>query len=292
MSKLGPAQADFNVAVERSSDLIGASRPDFHSVNVGLQTVILGDSLKRLQEFEDGSIDVVVTSPPYNLGIQYGTFDDRQPRKEYLDWFAKIVVEIERVVSSSGSVFLNVGSSSADPWVSFDIAAQFRGLFHLQNNIQWIKSISIGGDTVGHFKPINSKRFLNHNHETVYHFTKSGSVPLDRLAVGVPFKDKSNVERWKHAIDRRCAGNTWFIPYQTVQSKNQKFNHPAGYPVELPERCLKLHGDPDARVLDPFLGAGTTLVAAQRLGMTGFGIEIDATYVEAAIERLVSEILV
>lgn len=292
MSKLGPTGIDFVTENERPSNQFGISRPEFHSVNVGLQTVILGDSLTRMQEFADGSIDLVVTSPPYNLGIQYGTFDDGQPRTHYLAWFAKIVIELDRILSHGGSVFLNVGSSSSDPWVSFDIATLFRHRFQLQNNIQWVKSISIGDDTVGHFKPINSKRFLNHNHETIYHFTKCGNVPLDRLAVGVPFKDKSNVGRWKHAADRRCAGNTWFVPYQTVQSKHQKFNHPAGFPVELPERCLKLHGDPNARILDPFLGSGTTLVAAQRLGMTGFGIEIDATYVEVAIERLVAEIAV
>ena len=79
----------------------------------------------------------------------------------------------------------------------------------------------------------------------------------------------------------------WFIPYDTVQSKGEKFNHPAGFPVELPTRCIKLHGlRPDLMVLDPFLGAGTTLVAAQALGCRSIGIEIDRKYVEIAIQRL------
>ena len=60
-----------------------------------------------------------------------------------------------------------------------------------------------GGDTVGHFKPITSDRYLNHNHEAVFHFTPTGATPLNRLAIGVPFKDKSNIARWGHKRDRR-----------------------------------------------------------------------------------------
>ncbi|MNT56683.1 Modification methylase DpnIIB [compost metagenome] len=102
----------------------------------------------------------------------------------------------------------------------------------------------------------------------------------------MPFKDKSNIGRWGHARDKRCAGNVWFIPYKTVNSKAEKFNHPAGFPIELAERCIKLHGIEDAIVLDPFLGAGSTLVAAARLGCEGIGFEIDPVYAAAAVSRL------
>ena len=109
---------------------------------------------------------------------------------------------------------------------------------------------------------------------------------INRLAVGVPFKDKSNIARWGHARDKRCAGNVWHIPYKTVRSKAQKFDHPAGFPVELPERCIKLHGIEGAVVLDPFLGAGSTLVAAERLDCEGIGIEVDCHYAQTAVTRL------
>ena len=187
-----------------------------------------------------------------------------------------------------GSFFLNVGSVNSDPWISFDVAAAFKEAFILQNHIMWAKSVSIGSDTVGHFKPISSQRYLNHNHESVFHFTKTGNVKIDRLAVGVPFKDKSNIARWGHARDRRCAGNVWFIPYKTVRSKAQKFDHPAGFPVGLPERCIKLHGVKRATILDPFAGTGTTLVAAEHLGCYGIGIEIDRDYAHTAVSRLKS----
>lgn len=250
------------------------------------QTVVLGDCLAGLKTLPEGSIDVVVTSPPYNIGISYRSYDDRRPRAEYLKWLSDIGEQIARVLSGNGSFFLNVGSTNADPWVALDVANAFRDQFILQNTISWIKSVSIGDDTVGHFKPITSRRYMNNNHETVFHFTKSGAVEIDRLAIGVPFKDKSNIGRWGHARDKRCAGNVWFIPYKTVNSKAEKFNHPAGFPVELAERCIKLHGIEDAVVLDPFLGAGSTLVAAARLGCEGIGFEIDPVYAAAAVSRL------
>jgi site-specific DNA-methyltransferase (adenine-specific) len=161
-----------------------------------------------------------------------------------------------------------------------------RDIFCLQNSIVWVKSVSIGDDTFGHFKPVNSKRYLNHTHEHVFHFTKDGKTPLDRLAVGVPFKDKSNIARWGHSQDRRCGGDVWFIPYPTIRSKAQRDHHPSPFPVELPERCIKLHGGESPLVLDPFLGVGSTLLAAQRLGCRGIGVEIDPGYAEAAAWRL------
>jgi site-specific DNA-methyltransferase (adenine-specific) len=257
---------------------------------VGKHTIIQRDCITVLRAMPSSSVDVIVTSPPYNIGVAYRTYDDRRPRPEYLHWLREVGLELSRVMKADGSFFLNIGGTSSDPWLAMDVAGAFRDTFAMQNHITWTKSIAIGDDTVGHFKPINSRRFLNNNHEAIFHFTHMGNVELDRLAVGVPFKDKSNIARWGHSRDRRCAGNVWFIPYETVRSKAQKFNHPSGFPVELPARCIQLHGKMDAVVLDPFLGAGTTLVAAQQLGLSGIGIEIDPHYVQVASQRLTVEI--
>jgi len=253
---------------------------------IGRHKVINGDCLAELRGMEAGSVDVAVTSPPYNIGVGYRSYDDRRPRQSYLDWLTEIGRQVARVLKAEGSFFLNVGSTNTDPWVAVDVALAFKEILVLQNTILWAKSVSIGMDTVGHFKPITSRRFLNNNHESIFHFTRNGNVSIDRLSVGVPFKDKSNISRWGHERDRRCAGNVWFIPYKTVRSKAQKFDHPAGFPVELPARCIRLHGVAEATVLDPFAGTGTTLVAAESLGCSGIGIEIDRQYAETAVERL------
>jgi site-specific DNA-methyltransferase (adenine-specific) len=254
--------------------------------SVGGQRVVVADCLSGLVALPADSIDVCVTSPPYNIGVAYRTYRDRMPRAAYLDWLGKVGRAIHRVLKPDGSFFLNIGGTGGDPWIATDAGRAMGETFILQNHIIWVKSLSIGHDSVGHFKPINSPRYLNHNHEAIFHFTKTGAVAVDRLAVGVPFKDKSNIARWGHTRDRRCAGNVWFMPYQTVKSRREKFDHPAGFPVELPLRCIQLHGVESPRVLDPFLGAGTTLVAAQTLGAEGIGFEIDAAYAERAMQRL------
>ena len=88
--------------------------------------------------------------------------------------------------------------------------------------------------------------------------------------------------------DKRDRGNTWFLPYETIQSKSER-PHPATFPVKLPEMCIKLHGMNDKTVvLDPFLGIGSTAIAALRLGVTFVGFEIDKGYVDEAVQRMLS----
>ena len=127
---------------------------------------------------------------------------------------------------------------------------------------------------------------MHHNHEHIFHLTKSNDTELDRLSIGIPFQDKSNIARRGHTRDLRCRGNTWFIPYSTVKSKAQKFNHPGTFPVELPLWCIYLHGRQSPVVLDPFMGTGTTSVASRLACAKSIGIEIDASYVATAAERL------
>jgi site-specific DNA-methyltransferase (adenine-specific) len=239
-------------------------------------------------------VDLAVTSPPYNLGVRYRKFSDRQDRQSYLKWCREWAAQIRRVLKSGGSFFLNVGSAPSNPMLPHEIVSEFRELFVLQNTIHWIKSIAIEDRTYGHFKPISSKRFLNDSHEYIFHFTRSGRVEIDRLAVGVPYQDKSNISRWSHArgSDLRCRGNTWFIPYKTIQSREKERPHPATFPVQLAEWCIKLHGISRARtMLDPFLGIGNSAIAAQRCGVKKFiGFEIDETYLAEARRRITSKI--
>jgi site-specific DNA-methyltransferase (adenine-specific) len=274
----------------------------------------LEDCVAGMARLPNEHVDLVVTSPPYNLGIRYRKFSDRQDRQSYLQWCGKWAAQIRRLLRPSGSFFLNIGSAPSNPMLPHEIVIAFRHLFLLQNAIHWIKSITIQdrcsrrpvGDarasrseaataaatvrTHGHFKPINSKRFLNDCHEYVFHFTISGNVGLDRLALGVPYQDKSNIARWGHTCgaDLRCRGNTWFIPYETIQCRVKERPHPATFPVQLADWCIKLHGVSHvSTMLDPFLGIGNSAVAAQRCGVKKFiGFEIDKTYLTEAKRRL------
>jgi site-specific DNA-methyltransferase (adenine-specific) len=282
----------------------------------------LKDCLGGMARLPDADVDLVVTSPPYNLGVSYSRYFDRQDRQTYLRWCLEWAAQIHRVLKPTASFFLNIGAAPSNPMLPHEIVFQLRGLFVLQNTIHWIKSIAISGasgkpagdshlnalpgvrkkaatrqvrvetavKTFGHFKPISSRRFLNDCHEYIFHFTKNGRVELDRVAIGVPYQDKTNIARWSHTrgTDLRCRGNTWFIPYQTIQSRAKERPHPATFPVHLAEWCIKLHGVSRVqKMLDPFLGIGNAAVAAQRCGVKEFiGFEIDETYLAEAKRRL------
>lgn len=258
--------------------------------------LIQGDVIECLRNLPDKTFKCIVTSPPYNLGMDYGVgVDDKKPMERYLEWIASVFHECKRVMTDDGSLFVNVGYSSTEPWIAMDVAHTLRKEFVLQNQITWVKNISVRDQSYGHFKPINSKRFMNVTNESIFHFTKTGNVPIERLAIGVPYMHKSNLHSRSEAKkdivkpDVRCRGNTWFVPYETIQNnKKEKGGHPASYPIELAELCIKVSlGDStDAKILDPFLGTGTTLVAAERLGFTGTGIDINPEFLTFARTRL------
>lgn len=277
-----------------------ALRP-YETVQAGRATIkfFLGDCLEVLPALGPSAIDVVVTSPPYNLGIQYRSYDDGQPRQDYLVWTGRWAAAIRHALTPAGSLFLNVGAKPTDPWTALDVAQAVRPHLTLQNLIHWVKSIAIEREAagaragladdlaVGHYKPINSSRFLNDCHEFVFHFTPEGTTPLDRLALGVKYQDPSNVARWQAGSGgKRCRGNTWFVPYETIQNRDADRPHPATFPSRLPEYCVRLHGvRKDLVVADPFLGLGSTTVACARLGLPAIGIELDEHYLKEAVER-------
>ena len=260
----------------------------------------LADCRDVFESLPQGSVDVIVTSPPYNMGIRYNTYQDTLEQDEYLAWTASWVAGAARVLSPEGSLFLNVGTRPSDPWTALDVAQAARPHLKLQNIIHWVKSVAIDRESasaasgitrdlaVGHYKPINSERYLNDCHEFIFHFTHQGTTRLDRLALGVPYQDQSNIARWRAGAEGvRCRGNTWFIPYETTQRRDKDRPHPATFPVKLPEPCIRLHGLAHAKtVMDPFTGLGSTAVACARLGVNFVGCDIDEFYLGEAVERM------
>jgi site-specific DNA-methyltransferase (adenine-specific) len=262
------------------------------------------DCLDVFRSLPEASISVIVTSPPYNLGIDYRSYDDSLPRQQYLEWTEKWTAAAARCLEPQGSLFLNLGAKPTDPWTAMDIAQAARKHLNLQNTIHWIKSIAIEKDAagaaaalekdlaVGHYKPINSVRFLNDCHEFVFHFTPAGRTPLDRRSIGVQYQDASNIGRWRSGgVNRRCRGNAWFIPYDTIKFRDRDRPHPATFPPRLAEYCMRLHGvDRIKCAMDPFLGLGSSAVAAARLDVDFVGVEIDEHYLATGVQRVNEEL--
>ncbi|HEV2095553.1 MAG TPA: site-specific DNA-methyltransferase, partial [Chthoniobacterales bacterium] len=115
------------------------------------------DCLIGMSQLGTGCVDLVVTSPPYNLGIAYARYSDTEDRASYLRWCHDWATEVRRLLKPSGSFFLNVGAVPSNPMFPHELVLALRDLFVLQNTIHWIKSISLEeGDGIfisrGHFK--------------------------------------------------------------------------------------------------------------------------------------------
>ena len=253
-----------------------------------------GDCIEIMSKHIDSeSIDVCVTSPPYNLDIKYGSYKDNKSNEDYLDWIENVFVEVKRTLKPNGHLFLNVSSSSTKPWIAMDVAQKLRNHYCLQNQICWVKSIEIDKAIKGHNKPVPGTRFLSRTWEYILHFTKTGNSALDLEQSSVLYSEK-----WREANAKRTGRNwrptvnTWFIPYETVGSYGKKKSdvrgdHPAVYPIALVSKCLALAGN-TGTLLDPFIGSGTSIIAAQRVGMNSIGIDIDVNYLEFAKERILN----
>jgi site-specific DNA-methyltransferase (adenine-specific) len=264
------------------------------------------DCIKFIEQMRDEgiSVDVIVTSPPYNINKEYGTYRDNKTEKEYLKWLRNIANASYLILKESGSFFLNIGGRADKPLLPFEVAKEFEEAgYKLQNTIHWVKSVSIDREdigrnngfhnsdniSIGHFSPIVSDRYLNPLQEYIFHFTKTGNVKIDKLRVGVAYQDKTNIGRWKSAIrDKRDRGNVWLIPHATIQEGRP---HPAVFPIKLPQRCIELHGiKPNMLVYDPFMGIGTTALACIRLNVNYIGTEIDPQYIKVAQEQISGKI--
>jgi site-specific DNA-methyltransferase (adenine-specific) len=250
----------------------------------------LGDCFTGIKAI-NRPIDCVVTSPPYNLGKKYNNYNDTRPQLEYIEWLHEWAAITKDKLAENGSIFLVMGSRPSYKWTPHEVVLELRDLFCLQNTIVWVKSICVNGTTTGHFKPVNSKKYINDCFEYIFHLTHRGDVDLDRLAAGVPYQHKSNIKRWAKnkrftvSEPKRCRGNTWFIPYETRHAAGV---HPAVFPWQLARQCIQLAGCKPKKslVVDPFAGIGSTAIACQDLNVNFIGFEIDQMYYDYSLELL------
>jgi len=258
-----------------------------------LNHVYCTDCITGMQQLEKKSVDVIVTSPPYNIGVKYNVYDDNLNIWDYLSNINLMFMMAEKVLKDNGSFFFNIGFTSKNPLFPFQIVQTCYPRFKIQNTIMWVKSIALlkediinknvtGDAVIGHYKPINSDRYHHNCFEYIFHLTKSGDVKLNKKATGVPYTDKSNINRFNQESDKHDRGNVWFIPYETKQKSDA---HPSQFPIKLAEMCILDHGTGGV-VLDPYVGVGNSMLAAKKLGCKYIGFDIDNAYVEIANQRL------
>lgn len=242
----------------------------------------VSDNVDFLRQFRNGSIDLIVTSPPYNIGKSY---EEKRPLERYLQDQSLIIAECVRVLSNRGSICWQVGNH-IDNGEVFPLDALLYPVFKsfglkLRNRIVW---------HFGHGLHC-SKRFSG-RHETILWFTKSEDYIFNLDAVRVPSKYPSK-KHFKGPNAGKLSGNplgknpsdVWDIP--NVKSNHvEKTVHPCQFPVALVERLVLALTNAGGCVLDPYVGVGSSVLAALKHDRTGYGCDLSAEYIAIARERI------
>lgn len=239
--------------------------------------VIFNSDFLSSEEIPENSVDLVVTSPPYNVDIHYGSYDDRIPYKAYLDFTRKWISKCYRLVKDDGRFCLNIPldkNKGGQQSVYADIVT-------IAKDIGWRYHASIVWNE------------QNISRRTAWGSWQSASAPfviapVEMIAV---FYKKCWKKQHSGVSDiTRDEFIKWTNGVWSFQGESKKrVQHPSPFPVELPKRCIKLFSYVGDLVLDPFLGSGTTLLACLETGRRGVGVEIDPKYCEIAKRRLLKE---
>lgn len=252
------------------------SCPYFEFSNI----VVYNDDVLKTRRIPKSSIDLIVTSPPYNVDIHYNSNDDNISYIEYLEFSKKWITKCYRLTKDDGRFCLNIpldknkgGQQSVCADIT-NIAKKIGWNYH--STIVWNEG--------------------NISRRTAWGSWKSASAPYVIAPVEVIiilYKKKWKKDLGSSGINdiTRQEFMDWTNGVWTFngQSKKGAGGHPAAFPIELPKRCIKLFSFVGDTVFDPFLGSGSTLIAAFQNNRNGIGIDIDQLYCQIAVNRLKEE---
>lgn len=235
---------------------------------------------EHMDEVEDGSVQLVVTSPPYNVGKDYASYDDKKELQEYLHFLMTVWRECKKKLCKGGRIAVNIADTWRNPYIPLHchITKQFLDLDFLMRGIMyWDKGASAGISTAWGSWRSASNPTLRDVGEYILVFSKDDF----RL------ENESKISTITPEQFTLYTKSLWSFP----TASPEKEGHPAPFPEELPKRLILLYTFLHDKVLDPFLGSGTTCKVAKALGRQSVGYEIDENYrpiIEAKIGKVES----
>lgn len=229
-------------------------------------------SSTSMTEVPDNSIHLMVTSPPYNVGKEY---DDDMTETEYRGMLRAVWTETHRVLVHGGRACINVANVGRKPYVplsTFITQDMLDVGFLMRGQIIWNKGASAGVSCAWGSWCSPSNPVLRDVHEYILVFCKGdfGRPVPDGAATINP----DDFTEWTKSV--------WSFPAESAK----RVQHPAPFPIELPWRCIHLYTYLDDVVLDPFMGSGTTAVAAERASRRWIGYDISKSYIDVATQRI------
>lgn len=245
-----------------------------------------GDCLELLKTIPNESLKLVVTSPPYNIGKEY---ERRLKLESYLEQQAAVIQECVRCLSPQGSICWQVGNY-VDNGAIIPLDTVLYPIFTSQG-------LKMRNRIIWHFEHgLHCSRRFSGRYETIVWFTKSDNYTFNLDPVRIPQKYPGkkyfkgpNVGKYSSNPLGKNPGDLWVIP--NVKSNHvEKTEHPCQFPVELIERLVLSMTSEGDWVLDPFLGVGTSIIAAIRHNRRGAGAEIIPKYIELAKDRIQQEL--
>lgn len=247
--------------------------------------VVLGDCLTLMRSLPDGSVDLVVSSPPYNLGKEY---ESKVALEHYVAEQTEVLRECSRVLSDKGSIFWQVGSF-ADRGVLIPLDIRFFPVLESlgllpRNRIAWARQHGL-----------HATRKFSCRYETVLWFTKTDRYVFNLDAIRVPQKYQ-NKKAWtgdkKGQLtcnpDGKNPGDIWL--FRNVKHNHEEQTiHPCQFPEDMIARIIRATTEPGALVLDPYMGTGTVAVVARDHGRHYIGAELEPKYHAVCMRRLSGE---
>lgn len=253
------------------------------------------DCLEALAELPDGSVDLAFADPPFNIGYEYDSYDDRRDADDYLAFSRRWTAEVVRVLKPTGTFWLAIGDEYA---AELSVMQKHDHQLELRNWVIWYYTFGV-----------NCTRKFSRSHAHLFYFVKDGkqfTFNADDPSIRVPSarqlvygdkranpKGRLPDDTWvlrPQDIPESFGGDedTWYFPRINGTFKERAGWHGCQMPEQLLGRIIRACSNPGDVVLDPFAGSGTTLAVALKLGRRAVGFELSAEYAVRANERLES----
>jgi site-specific DNA-methyltransferase (adenine-specific) len=266
------------IDIPNAFDVSNSDKPYFESKSIK----IYNEDILKISSIEDSSIDLIVTSPPYNVDIHYNSHADNLTYEEYLEFTRKWIKKCFDLSKVEGRFLLNIPldkNKGGQKSVGADITKIAKDIgWKYHSTIIWNEGNISRRTAWGSFMSASAPYVI---------------APVELILVLYKDSWKKTGESRKNDITKQ-EFMEWTNGVWTFQGQSKKGagGHPAPFPIELPKRCIKLFSFVGETVLDPFLGSGSTLIASSLYNRKGIGVEIDKSYCDIALKRIQQEVII